>query len=380
MRIIVDARPMAEPIRGGVGRVALELVVAFASSNPKTEVVCATTGTKAATLPERLTSCANVRHLHLKIPNKPWSLASMLGLASLCGAAERRCGHAGAFFMPNLGFMGRLPQGIPSVLLLHDLSFLIEPRWFTPKQRLWHHAVKAKKLIRGATRLIAVSETTKRDAVRLLDIPAEKIDVIPLGSTLKNVSPAPCPQPPAPNSPTRYVLALGLGDPRKNAATAIETVKELREEKRYEDLRLVLVGEKNANVISSLSRNLPSGRSLRVGRDDNCSWIQTVPHPTDPEISALYAGASAFLYPSWYEGYGLPLHEAASFGTPCIASTAGALPETAPPGTLFVNPAKPHHWTEALKLALALPKSGPAPESRAWGTAALVLRSALDET
>ena len=358
MRIIVDARPLAEPIRGGVGRVAFEIVDAFALANPETEIVCATTGSTMTELPSRLTDKPNVKRVHLKIPNKLWSLASMLGFVSFCAAVEKRCGKTDAFFMPNLGFAGRLPKGIPSVLLLHDLSFLIEPRWFTLKQRLWHRAVKAKRLIRGATRLLAVSETTRRDAVRLLGITPEKIDAIPLGSTL----PATDHRPSTIDLPTKYILALGSGDPRKNAATAVVAVAELRREKGFENVGLVVVG----------------AHAMRPGRVAHApTWVRGIPHPPDSELAYLYSNAAAFLYPSWYEGFGLPLHEAATFGTPCVASTSGALPETAPPGTIFANPAKPHHWIEALKIALSQPRTDAATATKSWIEAARILRKSL---
>jgi glycosyltransferase involved in cell wall biosynthesis len=78
-------------------------------------------------------------------------------------------------------------------------------------------------------------------------------------------------------------------------------------------------------------------------------------HPNDEALAALMKNASVFLYPSWYEGFGLPLHEAARFGTPCIASTSGALPETAPQGTLFAPPTKPHLWVVAIQRVLHEP-------------------------
>ncbi|MFA5184968.1 MAG: glycosyltransferase family 1 protein [Patescibacteria group bacterium] len=367
MRLIVDARPFVGPHPGGVSRVSLELVDALAADNPGMEIVCATTGSRQPQLPTRLADRKNVKHVHLKIPNKIWSALSIVGAVSLFEQTEKRCGKADAFFMPNLGFVGRLPKNVPTVLLLHDLSFLIEPSWFKRKQRWWHEAVKAKELIRGVSRLLAVSETTKRDAMRLLGIKEEKISVIPIGST---ISVATNPKPTT--TPPRYCLALGLGDARKNTATAIEAVELLRKENGFGDLGLVLIGcEIKENVISSLSRNLPIGRSLRFGRDDN--FITYLKNPTDTELSSLYANAAAFLYPSWYEGYGLPLHEAASFGVPCIASTSGALPETAPKGTIFANPAKPQQWVEAMKLAFSIPQTPQAPNPAAWRQAAAVL-------
>ena len=89
--------------------------------------------------------------------------------------------------------------------------------------------------------------------------------------------------------------------------------------------------------------------------------------------------AAAFLYPSWYEGFGLPLHEAARFGTPCISSTVGALPETAPHNTLFAPPSKPHLWTVALKMILENPDAyRTKTELKNWSSAAKIIREKIN--
>ncbi|MCI0479667.1 glycosyltransferase family 4 protein [Candidatus Uhrbacteria bacterium] len=376
MRWLVDARPLADAGCGGVGRVARCLTDALIRIASDDEIVLATTGSTSAT--DALPTGPNVHHIHLRVPNKLWSAACMTRLASfdstITATAYRLPPTASppfdATFLPNLGFVGRMTR--PYILLLHDLSFLIEPRWFRPKARLWHRAVDATSQIRNATHLLAVSETTKRDAMRLLDIPSDRITVIPLGPTfnLPPVIPAKAGiQNPTDKLPSekRYVLCLGAGDPRKNAATAVAAVAALRREAGFEDLELILVGTRYP-VLGT--RYAP--------------WIRSLAHPTDLDLADLYRHASAFLYPSWYEGYGLPLHEAAAFGTPCIASTAGALPETAPPGTLFADPAKPHHWTEALKLLLSSATRYPVPDTsnprytaQPWDESARILLAAL---
>ncbi|MSR85127.1 glycosyltransferase, partial [Candidatus Uhrbacteria bacterium] len=93
----------------------------------------------------------------------------------------------------------------------------------------------------------------------------------------------------------------------------------------------------------------------RPGQTHGSAPTVFLTHPSDSAIATLMKHASTFLYPSWYEGFGIPLHEAARFGTPCISSTASALPETAPAGTIFADPAKPHHWAEGLKMILKSP-------------------------
>ncbi len=384
MRILVDARSLAEA-RGGVSRVTLRLITAYAQSYPGDELVLATTGRKKPALPEGLTALPNITRVHIGWPNKLWSAACLFRLVSLVTAAEKMAGKTDTLFLPNIGFSGRWPKDRKTVLLLHDLSFLIEPRWFKQKQQWWHRLVGAEGSIRRATRLLAVSETTKRDATKILGVDPESISVIPIGNTLMTEPSQPDLGIKRGDSPSRYCLALGLGDPRKNSRTAIEAIRALRKEKGYEDVGLILIcsGIKN-NVISSSSRNLPIGRSLRGAcpvwnygsRDDN--FLKIFSSPTDDELASLYAHAAAFLYPSWYEGYGLPLHEAASFGTPCVAALAGALPETAPKGTLFAHPAKPQHWVEAIKIATHLQKNRIEPDGTAWIKAAELLHAACE--
>lgn len=349
MRLLVDARPLIDA-NGGVGRVARSLIDAYADRFPDDELILVTTGFYTP----QATFCAtrpNCRRVHLRIPNKLWSLLSFLKLVSLDQEIEKRTGPIDAIFLPNLGFTGRLKK--PYLLLIHDLSFLIEPRWFSCKMRWWHRAVRAQETIHAAAHLLAVSETTKQDAIKILSLSPERISVLPLGTTLST----------APDSLVspfkRYVLALGANDPRKNASTAIEAVRVLRQEQPFKDIELVLVGAASFK--------------------DNDPWIHSIEHPSDPELASLYQHACAFLYPSWYEGYGLPLHEAASFGTPCISSTAGALPETAPLGTLFADPGKPHHWVQALREILARPHltTTSAITTENWSSPAEKLRTAL---
>ena len=333
MTILVDARPLLNPPHGGIPRVTLEILCAYAETYPNDKLLCITTGHTQLQLPSRLTTFSNVTHLHLRIPNKLWSALSFLNLVSMTHAAEQRGHTIDAIFFPNLGFIGRINR--PYSLLLHDLSFLIEPRWFSLKSRLWHRAVHARKLIQNATTLFSVSETTKRDAVQLLNIPENRIHVIQMGQTITQDLQTEQTRPTS--LPARYVLSMGLNDPRKNVHTVIDAVERLRQEKSFQDLQLIIVGT-------------PERHPTR----QHAEWIHIAVHPTDKDLATLYRFASAFAYPSWYEGYGLPLHEAAMYGTPRVASTTGALPETAPEGTIFANPAKPQHWVEAMREAVGM--------------------------
>ncbi len=330
MTVLVDARPLSDPLQGGVTRVALELVRALAAAMPQDRFIWATTGYRrrlsATNLPP------NVEERHRSLPNKIVTAFTSAGILSFEDFFPRT--HADVLFLPNIGCIGR-PR-LPYVLVVHDLSFLIEPGWFSLKGRLWHRLIHARRLIKEATHLLAVSERTKKDLIEHLSIAPEKITTIPLGLTLHVHS---HPLPPVLEG-RRFFLLPNVRDPRKNAACAIAAFQELIQEPAFADVLLVMTG---------VTRNTELGAR-------NARYI-SLDHPSDRALAGLMQHASALLCPSWYEGFGLPLHEAAQFHTPCLASTAGALPETAPLGTILIPPAKPHLWLAAMRQVLIYPKN-----------------------
>ncbi|MFA6429814.1 MAG: glycosyltransferase family 1 protein [Patescibacteria group bacterium] len=340
MTILVDARPMVDGIAGGVPRVARGLIPALIDACPEHRFVLGTTGMRRQSAP----------FTHIRIPNKLWSSLCVARLTSFDRVfAKEKPDH---LFLPNIGFIGE-PR-VPYTLVVHDLSFLIEPRWFSFKAQWWHRAVQAKKLIKNATHLFAVSERTRNDLIRLLDISTDKITVIPMGiSSIPIIAEADA----VPSlKGRRFVLSLGFGDARKNSACALAAFHAIKNDVRYADVQFVAVG-----------------RKVRPEKD-----VLAIERPTDKTLAWLMQNTCALLYPSWYEGFGLPLHEAAQFHTPCIASTAGALPETAPQGTLFAPPAKPHLWAVALADVLEHPEHHQTTTTLgSWSAAAAIIKNIL---
>lgn len=323
MKILFDARPLTIPSPGGVTRLTRSLLQALVEALPAETFYFGTTGQKKLDLGICLPP--HSQQLHLGWPNKCVSSLTSLGLRSF----EQFFSHEkpDLLILPNNGHVG-FPQ-IPYGLIVHDLSFLVEPTWFNQRGRIWHTLVHARRVMTEATRLFAVSDWTKFALMLHLGIPAEKIDVLPIPRQPQTIPPGPLPDI---VRGKRYVLCLGRKDTRKNARCVVEAVKQLHTQADYQDLYLVIVG--------GHSETFSDPRFI------------VLPRVSDEMLYALYRDAAAFLYPSWYEGLGLPLHEAALFGTPSIASSVTALPDTAPTGTLFASPAKPQHWTSALRLLL----------------------------
>ncbi len=395
--ILIDARPLTDPAGGGVQRASAQILTQLLKERPEIAFDFITTGAHRPELPEPFRSHPRITHLHLRWPNKLWTLASLMGVVALDRAAisllkksstgrvfldadrgrtehrsdvyktvrgtrsagsdkgmrQKHASHYDAVLLCNLGFTGFLDT--PYALILHDFSFRIHPPWFTWKMRVWHLAVNPDELIRRAQKLFCVSRTTMLDAERFAHAPQDRCDVIrlavPSDLTQSSVVHASATEavrlwPTADGRRPRYVLTLGVGDPRKNTATAVSAVQALREDPAYADVRLIMIGQLHP------SRSFQT----RTAPDLRHDWITHLPQVSDAELHDLYAHASALLYPSWYDGFGLPLHEAAQHGTPCIASSAGSLPETAPDGTVFLPPAKPQLWTEALRRVFEAPE------------------------
>ncbi len=339
MRCLIDGRVLTDPNPGGVTRVTRTLIQEIIDQAPKEDVLTlVTTGFKKAIHP--------ILDTHVPLPNKLIALSTFLNLTSIdrlytrYSIPDTRYSDPQVLFLPNLEMVGQ-PR-LPYALLIHDLSFYLEPRWFSPKSRLWHHVTRARRLIENANALFTVSDHTKQDLVNHFHVDQKNIHALPIQAPLlpqKNI------ELPQELKNTRYFLVLGANDPRKNVNCVIQAFQEFITHSSGNDknVKLVLIGSPSLHTRYSILDT----RYFYVSR------------PSDALLSTLMGNASALLYPSWYEGFGLPLHEAHAYGTPIIASTSGALPETAPPGTLFVPPFKPHLWTQAMRHILQQPKTPP---------------------
>jgi glycosyltransferase involved in cell wall biosynthesis len=216
-----------------------------------------------------------------------------------------------------------------SVVTIYDLSFVLSPEAFRPANRLYLRAI-TRRSASWADAVIAISENTKRDIVRLWGISPDKVRVAPCG-----VDERFGPLPPDEverfrrrhSLPEQMVLFIGTLEPRKNLVTLIEAYALLRRR----GLRHVLVlaggkGWKYEPVFEAVER---------LGLGDAVRFPGYVPAD---ELPLWYNAASLFVYPSLYEGFGLPPLEAMACGTPVIVSDRASLPEVVGPEGITVGP------------------------------------------
>ena len=199
-------------------------------------------------------------------------------------------------------FRGPLRAPVPFAVTLHDLALVRHPELF-PR---WHRhsgRIGIGPVARAATRVLAVSEFTKREAVELLGVPEERVTVI--GNAVE-----PLFSPSVSETRGDYVLAVGTLEPRKNLRRVAEAAARVGAELR-------VVGARG------------------WGGVETPGWAGEV---SDEELAALYRGARALVFPSLYEGFGLPVLEAMASGTPVVTSRGGATEEVGGGAAVLVDP------------------------------------------
>lgn len=221
----------------------------------------------------------------------------------------------------GLAYALPLAAGLPGVVTVHDLSFLLFPQAFGPGNRLYLSRITALSC-RRARKVIAVSQATARDVRRLLGVPAERIEVIYNG-----VDEAFFPRPRAEIEdyrlraawPDRFLLSVGTLEPRKNHLMLIAAYAIYRG-LAPAPLPLLIAGGRGWNYDAIFER------VSALGLDQHVHFLGFTPASALPW---LYNAAAVFVYPSRYEGFGLPVAEAMACGLPAITSTASSLPEVA---------------------------------------------------
>lgn len=213
--------------------------------------------------------------------------------------------------------------GLPrSVVTIHDTAWRTFPAMYHPIDRRIYD-VKYGHAARHADCVVAISESTKRDVMRFYDVPAERVRVIyqPVQRMFYQPLEGPLPD----EAP--YLLSVGSINERKNLWGTIKAYARLSAENRP---RLLVVGQ--GGDYARRCRRLVS----EMGLERDVTFLGSV--NTTERLHALYCGAVAMLYPSYYEGFGLPVVEALLSGCPVLTSTVSSLPEAAGPGALYCAP------------------------------------------
>ncbi|NTW89351.1 MAG: glycosyltransferase family 4 protein [Candidatus Moranbacteria bacterium] len=347
MRIGIDLRCLASGRRSGVEEYAVGLLSAlFRTDSENDYILFLNEWHREAIDLSWAEGFSNVSIRKFRIPNKLLNLSLWyLRYPKL----DRLIGGVDAYFMPNINFCAVSAEA-KLFVTAHDLSFRICPETFSWKQRMWHAFVDPKGLFKRAYRVIAVSKSTRDDLVFRYGIESEKITVVPSGIDARfhaydRNDPKMSAVKEKYELPYSFILFLGAFEPRKNIDAIVRAYNALRRAKHPEL-------EKTALVLAGVSGWKGGVISREVEHSPYRGNIILTGFVEDADKPAFFNLASAFVYPSVYEGFGFPALEALACGAPVIASNSSSLPEVVGDAGVLVDPHRPDEIFRALESVL----------------------------
>jgi glycosyltransferase involved in cell wall biosynthesis len=215
----------------------------------------------------------------------------------------------------------RFPDHIKIVATIHDMAAFSNPRWFSLAGAR-RTQFDTKCVVDASSHLIAVSTSTKQEVIQYFDVPEHQISVVYEGAPTPDVlvTDAMMRQP--------FFLCVGTVEPRKNLTTVLTAYQSLKNQTR-DVPKLVIAGRKGWGDTALV--NLIDRYSLR-------NDVFLLGYISDQQLATLYYLAEALLYPSFYEGFGLPVIEAMAYGCPVITSNVSSLPEIAGSAAILIDP------------------------------------------
>ncbi len=308
--------------RAGLGRYAESLAQALAAEIPD-ELALFFNRERGI---QPLAGLESLKHTTVSLGYKPWRMLVWLG--QRVRISLNRLVPGATLFHATEHLLMPL-RGIPTVMTVHDLIFRHLPEHHKQLNR-WYLNWTMPLYCRRADHLIAVSEATRRDIIAAYRVPPEKVSVI-----YEAAAPHFRPQSEeeqvrvrrAYGLPERYILYVGTIEPRKNLERLLQAWVPLYQ--AHECPPLVIVGKRGwlSDGFFAALEACPAREGVIL-----TGYVQ------DGDLPAVYSGATAFVFPSLYEGFGLPPLEAMACGTPVVCSNASSLPEVVGDAALLVDP------------------------------------------
>lgn len=361
MTIGIDIRILAKKTRTGVEDYTINLLSRLLQMDKTTCPAAAQTkyrlfynGLKRPNLNYPWIKLSNIKIKKFRIPNRIFDLfLRFLKFPKI----DRILGKIDVFLSPHF-LLAPVSKKTKTIIIFYDLSFVRFPEFFSLPKLLWHKFVYPKKQAQKADLIIAISKSTKKDLVELYKIDAQKIKVIYPGIDREFF----CPQ----NDkirlsevkdkyqlPNKFILYFGTIEPRKNILAILKVFEEIKKGRdskilevdwqgfegivknqkertfNFSELKLVIAGTKGwlcDEVFKAVKNSEFKNDIIFTGFID------------EEDKPYLYNLAEIFVYPSFFEGFGLPPLEAMACGTPTIVSNKSSLPEVVGNAAIMIDP------------------------------------------
>lgn len=346
MKIGIDIRCLTNGKRTGVEEYTINLLENIFELDKKNEYILFQNSYRRSHFDERIfAQFKNVKVKRFHLPNKLLNFCFWYFRWPL---ADKMLGGVDVFFMPNINFIA-LSKKVKLVLTMHDLSYEIFPETFSLKRRAWHSFINPRKLCMRADKIIAVSDSTASDLERYFKISAQKIETIYNGISeemekLDRNDPKLLEVKQRYHLPFNFIFYLGTVEPRKNIPAIVAAFDHLKKgNPQFEKYKLVIAGAKGWKI----KKILDTMKNAYATKD-----IIFTSCITNEDKAAVYTLASLFVYPSFFEGFGIPVLEALRLGVPVVTSNCAALPEVVGSSAIMVDPDKSEELCIAMKEVL----------------------------
>ena len=340
MRIAIDCTAAVNQT-AGIGRFVRSLVGGLSEVDQSNQYLLLHAAAKNG-LASYLPNGANFSTRPLAVPQRyldlAWHrLALPLPIDLFVGRVD--VFHSPDFVLPPV-------RSAAGVLTVHDLAFLLYPECAEASLRAYLEKAVPRS-VRRADFIVADSENTRNDVICLLGVAPERVGVVP-GGVEPRFAPV---EDPACHRPLRqrlglgdspFILSVGLIEPRKNLPSLFDAYRMLRDRRKVPHL-LVVAGRRGWLSASTLEH---------AERSPYRADIRFAGFVAEDELPTLYSAASAFVFPSLYEGFGLPPLEAMACGTPTVVSRSSSLPEVVGDAALQVDPKDVEGLAAAIELLL----------------------------
>lgn len=376
MKILVDTRLLSGGRISGIEEYARFVIQNLLDADKKNSYQFLYSGLKKAEFPEEWKR-KNTAVIEWNVPNKLFELS--LRVFGWPRVNEKL--NSDIIFSPHFNFLP-LSKGTKRIITFHDLSFMHFPEFYSQRKRFWHWQQNYTVQARNADAIIAVSEFTRQDIINTLGVAPEKIHTIysginPFYKRLAEHDKEKARFIKEKRLSKPFLLFVGTLEPRKNISGIIRAFDVVKEDPFNRELQLIIVGKKGW-LCDTIFKDAREAKWA----SDIVFWGEA----SYEDLRLLYNLTEAFIYPSFFEGFGFPPLEAQACGAPVITSNRASLPEIMNDSALLIDPWKIEELVRAIQLLLkkeavreVLKKKGAENCARfSWTTATSALMNVLN--